>query len=476
LGEDDVQSTAAVVEEAPLDPHRIAVLPFVNISADASNEYFSDGITEELITQLSKIGQLSVIARTSVMPYKDSDKGIIDIGRELNVGTILEGSVRKAGDQLRIAAQLIDVTSQAHLWAETYDRGIAGIFAIQSDIAGEVAKNLQLKLGAEDQRASTTNTEAYNMYLKALFLYEQGSSDNVLRSVELLKQAVELDTQFGAAYAALADFCNSLPWFSNIAPAEAQRQAKEYANKALAIDEHLARAHVALAEAKMSSDLDWVGAEVEYKRAIALNPSLARARQRYGHRFLLAAMRRDDEALAEVSRAVELDPLSLAALGSRGWVHYHRREYDQAVEWFQKGLELAPDDPWGYIGIGQSLISEGMYEDGIAELKKGLDAAPGLDFLLGYLAWGYGRSGMIEEAENFVAQLKAAAKTKDIAPMAFAWAYTGMGEKDQAIDWLEKAYAERDGAIIFLRVPEFSDVLGDEPRYHALLRKMGLET
>jgi tetratricopeptide (TPR) repeat protein len=166
----------------------------------------------------------------------------------------------------------------------------------------------------------------------------------------------------------------------------------------------------------------------------------------------------------------------LAALGSRGWVHYHRREYDQAVEWFQKGLELAPDDPGGYIGIGQSLISEGMYEDGIAELKKGLDAAPGLDFLLGYLAWGYGRSGMIEEAENFVAQLKAAAKTKDIAPMAFAWAYTGMGEKDQAIDWLEKAYAERDGAIIFLRVPEFSDVLGDEPRYHALLRKMGLET
>jgi serine/threonine-protein kinase len=263
---------------------------------------------------------------------------------------------------------------------------------------------------------------------------------------------------------------------SDISPGEAHRQAREYAEKALTIDDTLARAHVALADARMYGDLDWKGAEFEYQRAIEINPSLARAHQQYGHYFLLAAMRRDDEALAEVSRAVELDPLSLDSLLSRGWVHYHRREYDQAIDWFRQAQELAPNDPWGHIGIGQSLIFKGRHEEGIAELKRALEAAPGHDFLLCYLAWAYGRAGRLEEAEDIVARLKEAAETKEISPMAFAWAYTGMGDKAQAMDWLEKAYAGRDGAIIFVRVPEFYDVLDDDPRYHALLRKMGLET
>jgi serine/threonine-protein kinase len=456
-----------------LDKRRIAVLPFVNMSADADNEYFSDGITEELITQLSKIGEVGVIARTSAMTYKDSDKSIAEIGRELKVGTILEGSVRKAGKQVRITTQLIDVTSETHLWAESYDRDLADIFAIQHDIAERVANSLEIKLvAAEQQRLRISppeNAEAYNLYLKAFFLWNQGSSENALRAIELLERAVALEPRFAAAYAALADFSNSLMWITDVPAAAAHAQAKARAEQALSIDKTLARAHIALAGAKMYGDFDWQGAEAEYLRALELDPSLARAHQQYGHHFLLASQRRDDEALAHVKRAVELDPLSLLTVGSRAWVHYHRREYDEAIAWFR-------ESHWSYVGIGQSLIFKGMYEEGIGELKRALEITPDYDFLLGYLAWGYGKAGMIEEAQTIVEELKQKSQTETISPMALAWAYPGMGNKDDAIDWLEKAYEAREGSIIFLHVPEFYDVLSSESRYHALLAQMGLES
>ena len=214
------------------------MLPFVNMSADGENEYFSDGITEELITQLSKIGELSVIARTSTMKYKGADKSIAEIGRELNVGTILEGSVRKAGDQVRVAAQLIDVASEAHLWAEDYDRGFEDIFAIQSAIAEQVASNLKVALlGAERQRVEkveTQNTEAHNLYLKALFLYNQQVGDSVPKAIEHLERAVRLDSNYAEAYAALADLSNELIYYTDIPPGEVHRRALEYAERALA--------------------------------------------------------------------------------------------------------------------------------------------------------------------------------------------------------------------------------------------------
>jgi adenylate cyclase len=462
-------------EASALDTSRIAVLPFVNMSADAENEYFSDGITEELITQLSKIGQLSVIARTSVMKYKSADKSIIEIGRELNVGTILEGSVRKQGDQVRVTAQLIDVASEAHLWAENYDRELAGIFAVQSDIAEEVADSLKITLTEQDQRkierAGTSNVEAYELYLRALHAHDQG---HVPADVEMLQKAIALDPVYAEAYAALSDFYNALIWYTDISPVEAHRQARKYAERALALDDTLARARLALAVAAMYQ-FDWETADREFQRAIALNPSFARAHQLYGHFFLVAVMRRDDDAWAAITRALELDPLSAQIWESAGWVRHHRQEPDLAIPYFRRKQEMAPDDPWAYIGVGQNLIFKGDHEAGIAELQRAIEVSPNYEFLLAYLAWGYGMTDQLDAAEDVVARLKAAAETEDISPMAFAWAYTGMGYKGQAVDSLERAYEARDGSVIMLRVPEFYNVLSSEPRYHALLKKMGLE-
>jgi adenylate cyclase len=474
-------SADETVAEAPtydgLDRKRIAVLPFVNMSADAENEYFADGITEELITELSRIAELSVIARTSVMKFKGTEQSIAEIGRELNVGTVLEGSVRKAGDQVRISAQLIDVASEAHLWADDYDRSLEAIFAIQSDVAEQVAESLKIALTKQVQQSiqtpGTTNVNAYQLYLEALDANARG---DVPESVEMLREAVSLDPSYAAAWAALAEFTNSLFWYVDIPAIEAYRQATHAAERALALDDSLARAHLALARAKLFGDFDWNAAERGFERAIALSPSFAKAHQIYAHYFLLAVKGRNDDALVEIKRALELDPLWRESWESLGWIHYHRKEFDQARVAFRRKRKMVPDDPWPRIGIGQSLVFEGRYDEGIAEIQKAVELAPDYHFLLGYLAWANGMAGRDEEAKDAVSRLKEAAETDDISPMAFAWAYTGMGEIDNAVAALEQAYEVRDFAIIFIRVPEFYDVLSGDHRYRALLERMGLET
>jgi TolB-like protein/class 3 adenylate cyclase len=471
------ENVAEVPTADDLDPKRIAVLPFVNMSADAENEYFADGITEELITELSRIGELSVIARTSVMKFKGTEQSIAEIGRELNVGTVLEGSVRKAGDQVRISAQLIDVASEAHLWADDYDRSLEAIFAIQSDVAEQVAEALKIALTKQVQKSiqkpGTTNVDAYQLYLEALDANARG---DVPESVEMLREAVSLDPSYAAAWAALAEFTNSLFWYVDIPAIEAYRQAMDAAERALALDDSLARAHLALARAKLFGDFDWDAAERGFERAIALNPSFAKAHQIYAHYFLLAVKGRNDDALVEIERALELDPLWRESWESLGWIHYHRKEFDQARVAFRRKQKMVPDDPWPRIGIGQSFVFEGRYGEGIAEIQKAVESAPDYHFLLGYLAWANGMAGRDEEAEDAVSRLKEAAETGDISPMAFAWAYTGMGDIDNAVAALEQAYEARDFAIIFIRVPEFYEVLSGDRRYRALLERMGLES
>jgi adenylate cyclase len=476
-----LQPWTSADEEAPtadgLDRKRIAVLPFVNMSADAENEYFADGITEELITELSRIGELSVIARTSVMKFKGTEQSIAEIGHELNVGTVLEGSVRKAGDQVRISAQLIDVASEAHLWADDYDRSLEAIFAIQSDVAEQVAEALKIALTKQIQQSiqtpGTTDVNAYQLYLEALDANARG---DVPGSVEMLREAVSLDPSYAAAWAALAEFTNSLFWYVDIPASEAYGQAMHAAERALALDDSLARAHLALARAKLFGDFDWNAAERGFERAIALSPSFAEAHQIYAHYFLLAVKGRNDDALVEIRRALELDPLWRESWESLGWIHYHRKEFDQARVAFRRKQEMVPDDPWPRIGIGQSFVFEGRYDEGIAEIQKAVDLASDYHFLLGYLAWANGMAGRDEEAREAVSRLKEAAETEDISPMAFAWAYTGMGDIDNAVHALEQAYEARDFAIIFIRVPEFYDVLSGDQRYRALLERMGLET
>ena len=282
------QSAGAAGWSRSCDTRRVAVLPFANISADAADEYFADGMTEELISQLSKIGKLSVIARTSSMKYKGTNQDIAEIGRALQVGTILEGSVRKAGDQVRITAQLVDVTSQAHVWSDDYDRELADIFAVQADIAQQVAEALQITLLADErtqiERQGTASVEAHNSYLKGLYFYNQGGTA-LEKSRTYFELAIEQDPDYAMAYARLADVYSKMPFNSNMPSQEAYAKAKAAAEKALELDDGLAEAHSALAVVKVYADWDWAGAEHEFRKAIALNPNYAVAHAEYGHKI-----------------------------------------------------------------------------------------------------------------------------------------------------------------------------------------------
>ncbi len=293
---------------------------------------------------------------------------------------------------------------------------------------------------------------------------------------ESLKKAVSLDPEYAEAQAALAGMWTYLYWYVDTPAQEAYRQAIEAAERALALDDSLATAHLALARAKNSGTWDWEGAERAYQQAIALNPSFADAHRAYAHHFLVSAMRRDEDALAEITRALELDPLWSVNWLSAGWVRHHRKEPDQAIANFQRSKDMAPDEPWNYIGIGQNLIFKGQHDAGIAEIQGGIAIAPNNHYLLGFLAWAYGVTNRLDEAKKVVEKMNAASETKEIAPMAFAWAYTGMGDIDNAVAALEEAYQIHDYGAIFIRVPEFYEVLSPDPRYHAILKKMGLES
>jgi adenylate cyclase len=306
-------STAhAPAPQAPLDKYRIAVLPFANLSTDADNEYFSDGMTEELISKLSRLHDLSVIARTSVMQYKEPAKSVAEVGRELQVGTVLEGSVRKAGDRLRITAQLIDVASQAHLWSEDYDRDLTDVFAIQSDVAQNVARALQITLkpaaATQIEKAGTADLEAYNAYLKGLYHFNTWSKEGLEQSIEYFERAIARDSAFAKAYAAMAFAYDLEGQFGYLPLGEAYSKAKEAAHRALEIDATTAEAHTALAAAAGYFDFDWARADEGYRRALELNPNSAVTHDWYGLNYL-SAMGRHDEAIAHVRRATELEPI-----------------------------------------------------------------------------------------------------------------------------------------------------------------------
>jgi TolB-like protein/Flp pilus assembly protein TadD len=462
---------------AALDTRRIAVLPFANISADAADEYFSDGLTEELISQLSKIGKLRVIARTSSMKYKGTNQDIAEIGRALQVGTILEGSVRKAGNQVRIAAQLIDVASQAHLWSADYNRTVQDIFAIQSDIAKQVAGSLQITLLADEQtnieRRHTADIEAHNFYLKGLYFFNQGGVA-LEKSRTYFEAAIEQDPDYAIAFARLADLYMKMPFQSDMPAEEAYTKARAAAEKALELDDALAEAHSALGSVKVFADWDWSGAEREFQKAIALNPNYAVAHAEYGHKVLSAVMGRYDDALVELQRAQELDPLSVWISTQTGWVNYHARRWDQSIAQFQKTLELGSKSSQPHLGIGQSYAQMGRYEEAIAALDEAAVLA-GNYWLKGVRGWAFGLAGQTDEAQRILGELEKAGTGQKVDPVAFAYIHMGLGDRDRAIAWLRKAYEERSADIIFLRTPTY-DSLRSEPEFIELMKDVGLST
>lgn len=460
-----------------LDKYRIAVLPFASISPDPKDEYFADGITEELISTLSKIDDLSVIARTSVMPYKGTTKSIAEIGQELRVGTILEGSVRKAENKLRITVQLIDVQSQAHLWSQEYDREFKEVFVIQSNIAQRVAEALkvQLMVGEKRQieRQATENVEAYTWYLRGRYFQGKRTEEGLKTSIEYFERAIEKDPFYALAYSGLADSYNLLAIYGYLSPKEAYPKVKMAAGMALEMDDSLAEAHTSLAFTKHRFDWDWLGAEREFKRAIRSNPSYASAHHWYS--LLLSQMGRTEESFAAIKRAQELDPLSLVINTDLGTYFYYTRQYDQAIAYYQKTLEMSPDFARVYLDLGTTYEQKGMYKEAIATFQKGVMLSGGNSLMMASLGHAYAVSGRREEARKILHELQHQTNQEYIVPYAVALIYIGLNEKDQAFQWLEKAYEERSGWLVFLKVNPLLDPLQSDPRFGELLKKIGLE-
>ena len=449
----------------------LVVLPFENLSGDPEQEYFSDGITEEMTAQLGGLSpeRVGVIGRATAMTYKGAKKTIDQIGAELHVQFVLEGSFRRAGQRVRVTAQLIEVGDQAHVWAESYDRDLRDALALQSEVAQAVANQIELKLTPQQQARLATprpvNAEAYQLYLRGKYYDARGDIDDAQKAQANFQQAIDKDPQYAPAYAGMA---LAYPYYASVSGVplrEALARSQEFALKALEIDPHLAEAHLALADVE-SAGWNWSAAEREIERTISLNPSFAEARSHYAE--LLSVVGRHDQALAEVKQAHELDPLSPLINTQVGYTFYWARRPDEAIAQFKKTLELDPTHARAHIGLGRVYVYKGRFDEGIAEMEKGV-ASWGMQ--RGGL-WGYALAagGRREEAAKMLR--RCLELSKPLRPCDVAMFYAGLGDKDKALVWLDRAFDEHAPCMIVLKVEPFFDSLRSTPRFQNLLRRM----
>lgn len=453
----------------------MAVLPFENLSGDPEQEYFGDGLTEEMISRLGNMQpeRLGVIARTSSMRYKGSQKPLAEIAHELGVSYLIEGSVRRAAGQVRITAQLIQVSDQTHLWAENYEKPVEDVFAVQSEVADKVAASLAVKLLAGRQRAlarpATTDPEAHEAYLRGRFHWEKRTKEGLEKAVEYFKQAVALDPGYALAHAGLADSYAVMPWFAYVQPREAYPLARAAALKALEIEDTLAEAHASLGYIQ-HMDWNWAEAAREFQRALDLKPGYAVAHHWYSG--YLADIGRFDEAIAEGLRAQELDPYSLIINRDLGSAFYFARRYEEAVRQYRKALELDPDfaPARAFLGLTYTLL--GDHQRAIAE---GLAAArlsgndPGRLAALGRI---YAAAGRKKEAESVLVQLEQLSKTAFVSDFNVALVYVVLGDKERALGLLGTALEARDPEMVRLRRDPFLDTLREDRRFQDLMRRM----
>jgi adenylate cyclase len=462
---------------AHLDKSRIAVLPFANISPNSSDEYFADGMTEELIATLSRIRNLGVIARTSVIRYKGLTKPVTDIGRELNVGTVLEGSVRVAGKKLRITAQLIDVASEEHLWSETYDRELEDVFAIQSDIAKRIAKELKIKLLQSEtlrlEKKATRIPEAYSLYLKGRHSLNTRTEKGLKEAVRHFENAIKHDPDFALAYTGLADAYSILASYSleYIPPREGFPKAKTAAEKALAIDPNLAEAHASLGLVRFYYDWDWAGAEAEFKKALELNPGYPQAHQYYAD--FVKSFGRFDEALREMKEALTLDPLSYSANTGIGHVLYLSRQYDKAIDHYRQVVESDPAFVPARLWFGRPYLQKGMFNEAIEQVEEGVKLSRESTVSLATLAQAYASAGRTPDAKKTLEKLLARSTRQYVPSYWIALVYTSMGKKDEAMKYLERAYHERSSWLVWANIEPRFDSLREDPRFISLLSRIG---
>jgi serine/threonine protein kinase/Tfp pilus assembly protein PilF len=455
----------------------IAVLPLENLSQNPEQEYFADGMTEALITELSQIRALKVTSRTSVMQYKDARKPVPVIGRELGVKAVIEGSVMRSGGKVRITAQLIRAASDEHLWAESYDRDLSDVLTLSSDVARVIASKVRVALTpSEEARLSAHRAvipEAYEAFLKGRYHWNKRTAEESKKAVDCFDQAIEKDSSYALAYAGLAQTYVLFPEYAGLPGKEYFPRAEAAARRALELDEYLADAHSVLGLVSLQYAWDWSGAEREFKKAIELNPNYPTAHHWYN--IMLQSVGRLDEAMNEIKRARELDPLSLIINDNIGVVLHLMRRYDEAIEQYKKTLELDQNFAEAHRRLGDAYCQKSMFAEAITEYQKVRLLVGSGPYGLGPLGYVYARSGRVSEAQRVLDQLLAFSKQGYVVSYGIALVYNGLGVKNAALQWLKSACEEHDRFAIDIKVEPVWDNLRSDVRFEALLQKMGLE-
>ncbi|MCM2268716.1 MAG: protein kinase [Thermoanaerobaculia bacterium] len=457
-------------------PPSVAVLPFVNMSADPENEFFADGITEDVIAHLARIRSLKVISRTSVMKFKQRDRSLREIGDALGAATLLEGSVRRAGNRVRIVAQLVDGASDEHLWAETYDRDLTDIFAIQSDVALSIAEALRAELTKEERarvaRRPTEDLAAYEHYLKGRAWMNRYTVEGFRRSLAEFEAAAACDPGFALAHASIAQIHteHGISGIVGLSPEESLRSAKEAVARALALDPELPEAHGISALIRFSRDYDWEAAERDFQRSLELGPGVAETHDHYS--WMLSSMERYDEALREVRIAKELDPLLIQS--DLGTALLRAGRYEEALAEARRAVVGEPGSARCHSNLGWALIFTGDPAAGLASLEHAVALSPGATLFLSQLGQAAAMTGDAGRARTILAQLDELAAREFVSPYHFAYVHAGLGEADAALDYLEQAFARRSGAIYGIKGSFLFRSLRGQPRFEALLRKMNL--
>ncbi len=453
----------------------IAVLPFDNLSRDPDNAFFAEGVQDEILTRLAKVADLKVISRTSTQHFKSSPENLPEIAQQLGVRNILEGSVQKAGDQVRVNVQLINAASDTHLWADIYDRKLTDLFAVESDIAKTIADTLQAKLTGEEKiqlaKKPTENQEAYELYLKGRFFWNKRTADDLRRSIDYFNQAIEKDPNYAQAYAALAQSWLLLPGYSGGTPIDCFPQAETAAKKALSLDDNSADAHAALGMVKQLFNFDSPGAIAEFERAIELDSNDATAHHWFANHSLSATGQTERE-VTEMKRALELDPLSLIINSNLGQAYIYAGRFNDAIAQLRKTIEMDGGFYFAHYLLGQALVLNGELPEAMTEFRRAIELNddPFPKALLGHLAGDMGRK---DEARQILEELLKVRKERYFEAYGLGVVYLGLNDKNNALRWLEEGYRDRDGFNMgTIRVDQFLNPLHGDPRFEALAEKI----
>jgi TolB-like protein/DNA-binding winged helix-turn-helix (wHTH) protein/Tfp pilus assembly protein PilF len=463
---------------APVAISSIMVLPLENLSGDPQQEYFADGMTDALIGDLAKLGGLHVISRTSSMHYKGTKKSLPEIAKEISVDAVVEGTVQRSGDRVVIRAQLIHAATDRHLWVETYERPMRDVLDLQSEIAQAIARQVQIKMTPDEQARLTSRhpvrPKAFDEYLQGRFLYwNRRTGENLAKAIDHFQNAIKEDSNFAQAYVGLADCYNAqgAVQVAAMPPVEARRRAEEAAMKALQIDPGLAEAYSALGYTKLFN-WNWAAAEQDFKRAIELNQNYANAHNFYAS-FLISRGRIDD-AIAASNRARELDPFSLSISAQRGFLLENARRYSEAIEQLLAVIRMDPNHYQAYWILGHTYAANGQHQEAIAASEKAVELSERTPGALGILGLAYGLAGRKAEANQILNELLKLNESRYVTPAALVNVYIGLGDKDQAFAWLEKAYQEKSNYVAFLKVFPILDSIRSDPRFPDLVRRIGL--